>query len=203
MFPFSEKEIKTAYSFNDYINLIDMLLADGKSTGPNGKKYFDYGKINRQRMKRIHQLVEFDSLVIQAAQNITPQYWIIITEGWCGDAAQIVPVLERLSELSEGNIITKYILRDENPLIMNEYLTNGGKSIPILISLNQSDLQEQFVWGPRPAELQRLRSKWIEEGIENEEVAENLQGWYNRDKGIHLQNELLEKFGHIKSPIIL
>ena len=59
--------------------------------------------------------------------------WLIITEGWCGDAAQCIPTIEKIAAESK-NIETHYVLRDENLDLIDEYLTNNARSIPKLIA---------------------------------------------------------------------
>ncbi len=51
-------------SFAEYLKLIDELLLEGKTTGENqSEAMFGYGKLNRQRMKRLEKTVELnDSL---------------------------------------------------------------------------------------------------------------------------------------------
>ena len=62
--------------------------------------------------------------------------WLVLSEGWCGDAAQLLPVINKKAELSE-NIKLKVLLRDENEELMNQFLTNGGKAIPKLIIIEE------------------------------------------------------------------
>jgi thioredoxin-like negative regulator of GroEL len=113
----------------------------------------------------------------------------VITEPWCGDAAQCVPVLEKLV-LAVGGIETFYMLRDEHLEIMDAYLTNGGRAIPKLICLD-ADGQEIFTWGPRPAVIQEVMNRLKAEGItEISEIVEGIQKAYNEDK----QNGIYQEF---------
>ena len=47
----------------------------------------------------------------------------------------------------------RIVLRDEHPEVMDRYLTNGSRSIPIVIALDE-EFRELGHWGPRPRELQ-------------------------------------------------
>lgn len=111
-----------------------------------------------------------------------PGRWhlLVIVEDWCGDAVNTVPLLARLTELA-GNTELRVVARDENPDLMDAYLTNGSRSIPVVIVLDE-DFVERGWWGPRPTELQR----WVmEEGMTLEKDARyrHIRTWYARDRG--------------------
>lgn len=119
---------------------------------------------------------------------------MVLTETWCGDAAQSLPALHQIAN-SNPNIEFRILLRDEHPELMDRYLTNGAKSIPKLIGFDM-DLNELFVWGPRPKAAQNLALELIKQGASKEEKGLAIQKWYNSDKTISLQKEintLLEK----------
>ena len=115
----------------------------------------------------------------------------IFTEGWCGDAAQIVPVLEAVAQASAGQISTHYVLRDENPDLMDQYLTQGGRSIPKLVVLHADTLTEAAHWGPRPDPAQQMFLDLKSQDLPFEEFATQLHGWYAKDKTQSTQRELL------------
>src|SRR5215212_8408222 len=110
-------------AFAEYIKLIDDLLLDGKTTGPNqSEAMFNYGKLNRQRMHRLEKTVVLNDSVKEKAQKIERKMiWLIITEGWCGDAAQNIPTIEKIASENPGKIQTRYVLRDENLELMDKY----------------------------------------------------------------------------------
>ncbi|GAB2774560.1 hypothetical protein HNQ93_001072 [Hymenobacter luteus] len=189
----SQERLNGAYSYAAYRRLIDELLAQGKTTGPNQSDMLtNYTRLNVQRMERLDKKAELLPELREALGKLQQQYvWVIITEGWCGDAAQIVPVLEKIAQASHGRITTHYLLRDENPDLMDRYLTNGGRSIPKLIMLYADTLTEATQWGPRPATAQDLFLEMKAAGATHEEFAERLHGWYAQDKTRHTQQELL------------
>jgi hypothetical protein len=78
--------IEKSMTYAEYIKLIDDLLLDGKTTGPNqSEAMFNYGKLNRQRMHRLEKKVVLNESVKGKARNIRRKMiWLIITEGWCG-----------------------------------------------------------------------------------------------------------------------
>ena len=185
-------------TYAEYIKLIDDLLLDGKTTGENqSEAMFSYGKLNRQRMHRLEKTVLLDeSLTEKARKTGRKQIWLILTEGWCGDAAQNIPVIEKIAAASD-NIETRYVLRDENLELMDEYLTNNARSIPKLIALDALNLEEIGTWGPRPAAAMDLFIELKHQGLEKPLIMENLQRWYIADKNHSIQTEfekLLEEW---------
>ncbi len=187
------KEFLTkAMSYSQYKNLLKELLAQGKTTGPNQSgEYINYAKINLQRMHRLEKTVVLNEDLKVALSAISSHYtWLILTEGWCGDAAQNIPVFHCI-ENEYKNIELKLILRDENLYVMDCYLTHGGRSIPKLICLNTKTLKEVFVWGPRPEGLQEIVLQMKKEHRSHEEKGLVTQNWYNADKTKSLQHEIL------------
>jgi hypothetical protein len=183
--------------YNSYMQLSEQLVAEGRTSGPNqSEPYVHYTKLNLQRMKRLNKTVEVPVLLSELMKQKTNNWkWIIITEPWCGDAAQCVPVIEKLALAAVG-IETHYILRDEHLEIMDAYLTNGGRSIPKLICLDEKGT-EIFTWGPRPAVIQEVMNRLKAEGItEISVIVEAIQKAYNDDKqqGIYQEfEELLQQ----------
>lgn len=120
----------------------------------------------------------------------TPQTWVIITEPWCGDAAHLVPFLHLIAQ-KNPLITVDYELRDSAPFRINNYLTNGGKSIPKLIIKNEFDA-DLATWGPRPAGCQIVYDGLKAEQADFEKIKIELQKWYNKDEGKEIMNELSE-----------
>lgn len=182
--------IENSMTYAEYIKLIDDLLLDGKTTGPvQSEAMFNYGKLNRQRIHRLEKTVKLTDSVVEKARNVDRKMiWLIITEGWCGDAAQNIPTIEKIGAESE-NIETRYVLRDENPELMDAYLTNGGRSIPKLIALDAETLEELGNWGPRPQAAMDLFNEMKSRGLEKPLMMENIQRWYLADKEKSLQTE--------------
>lgn len=182
--------IEKSRTFAEYLKLIDELLAQGKTTGTNqSEAMFNYGKLNRQRMKRLEKTIVLnESLKKKAAGVERKMFWLIITEGWCGDAAQNIPIIEKIAAES-ANIETRYVLRDENLELMDKYLTHNARSIPKLIALDAETLVEIGVWGPRPQAAMDYFFEMKAEGLEKPQMMENMQRWYNQDKEQSAQAE--------------
>ena len=152
-----EKALKNAYTYEAYKELVDTLLAEGKSTGPNqSEDLLNYSMLNDRRMKRWDKTVKLEPHIIDkvsgAVLNVT---WLVITEGWCGDAAHALPVLNKIAELNKG-IDLKLVLRDDHEELMQLFLTNGSKSIPKLIIYDHHKREVLHTWGPRPSEATKL-----------------------------------------------
>ncbi len=179
-----------AIPYDAYLQLSALLVKEERTSGPNqSKAYVYYTKLNVQRMKRLNKTIEVPANVIELLKEKAANWtWVILTEPWCGDAAQCVPVIEKLA-LSAGNIQTLYLLRDEHPEVMDAYLTNGGRSIPKLICLDKTG-KELFTWGPRPAVIQEVMNRLKAEDIsEIATIVEQIQKAYNEDKQAGIYNE--------------
>lgn len=175
-----------------YRALVDQLLLEGKTTGPdNSEAMLHYSKMNVQRMNRVDKTVSLNEELAAVVENLKGNYkFLVITEGWCGDAAQIIPVFNKIATASLGKIDMKFVLRDKNLPLIDAHLTNGGRAIPVLIVLNETADQVLATWAPRPQILQALLKEWKKETSDSMLVAEKLHGWYAKDKTQTTQAEL-------------
>lgn len=185
--------LAASLSYPEYRQLIRDLLAKGKSTGPNQTDaLLQFSELNDARMNRLDKRIRLqEQTITQLKKSTEKQTWLVITEGWCGDAAQILPVLYAMSQQNE-NIDFRLVLRDENEAFMRHFLTNGSKSIPIVIVL---DAHNNIVatWGPRPAfPTKMLEDYKARTGGLDAQIKKDLQGWYNKDKGVHIQEDFLK-----------
>jgi thioredoxin-like negative regulator of GroEL len=186
--------LESAYNYQQFRDKIDELLADNKTTGENhSEAMIHYTTMNVHRMKRLDKQITLNEELRERLQKIDREMvWLVLTEAWCGDAAQIIPLLERMAEVS-GKITLKFILRDENLEIMDQFLTNGrSRSIPKVICLDAKTLEVLGDWGPRPEEAQELYNGARNiPNIASQEVAERLHKWYAKNKTKSAQEELL------------
>jgi hypothetical protein len=187
--------VASALTYDQYIALSVDLLAQARTTSDsptyNTPEVLGYAKLNIHRMNRLDKLTAINSELKSVLANVSePWTWLVLTESWCGDAAQSIPVLHQIAEQSP-DISIRFLLRDKNPDLMNAYLTNGGRSIPKLICVRTSDLKELGTWGPRPAELQALFWEWKPK-MPYAEVTERLQRWYNTDRTQSIQREFVD-----------
>lgn len=188
----NQELIYKAYSYTAYKSLLDSLLEEGKTTGTNqSESMINYAMLNQRRMKKWDKIGKITAELQQKISEIKqPTIWLVLTEGWCGDAAQNLPFINKMAELNP-NIELKFILRDENLDLMDEFLTNGGRSIPKLIALNKT-LDVLGSWGPKPEPMLKefIQNKVTQEKS-GKEFTEYLHLWYAKDKGLTLQNEFL------------
>jgi hypothetical protein len=133
----------------------------------------------------------------KAVEKIQHNYtWIVLTEAWCGDSAQNLPVIAEIAKLNPEKVKLFILLRDENPELMDKYLTNGARAIPKLIAINETLSKEAFVWGPRPTPAQEMLKNWKKNpaGKSWDDFEKDLHSWYAKDKSNTLQAEYLEIF---------
>jgi hypothetical protein len=188
-----QESLKNTYTYLEYKNLVKHLLAEGKSTGPNQSEALtNYSLLNDKRMKRLDKTIKLtETTQLEIAKVTQPQTWLVITEGWCGDAAQNLPVIDKMASLN-SNIELKLVLRDENLALMDLFLTNGGRSIPKLIILDK-DVNVMNTWGPRPKVATKMVADYkAEHGALDAAFKQDLQVWYNKDKGRSTQNDFVE-----------
>ncbi|MCH2234683.1 MAG: thioredoxin family protein [Crocinitomicaceae bacterium] len=174
----------------EYIDLFDPIIKEVNQEKPyDNADYRHYTKLNKSRQNRWLKKGELNEELKTALDSIDkPQKWILITEPWCGDAAHSVPFIVMAADYSD-KIDLEIQLRDSEPHLINNYLTNGGKAIPKLVVRNEAE-EDLFDWGPRPAECQTLFLKNKAANLSFEEQKTSLQQWYNNDNGVSIQSEL-------------
>lgn len=180
-------------TYSDYRNKIKYLLLEGLSTGfEQSEALLDYSLLNDKRMDRLDKTLKVSEETLDSLHQLHKKFtFLVIAEGWCGDAAQIVPILNKIAE-SSSNIDLKIVLRDENEKLMNQFLTNGSKSIPktLIIDENYNVINS---WGPRPSIATQMVMDYKEKnGVIDAEFKKDLQIWYNKDKGNSTQVDLIK-----------
>lgn len=184
---------RNIYNYKAYRELIDTLLLQKKTTGENhSEAMLNYTNMNVARMNRLDKRAKLNESIERLIKNQPKQTWLIISEAWCGDAAQNLPFLVKMAELN-NDIEVKIILRDENLDIMDDHLTNGGRSIPKLIAISE-DEEVLFDWGPRPEKVQKIYTDLRESGKEYSDISTELHTWYAKDKGTELLSEFEQLF---------
>lgn len=178
-------------SYIQYLDLLknkietaDLSVLDSEQLDKHEKR-----KLNYQRSTRISKTYTINeelSRIIKAI-NIS-QLWMILSEDWCGDSAQIIPYLSKMAD-SNPNIKLRILLRDENTDIMDLYLTNGNRAIPKLVAFDSIG-NELFIWGPRPVEGQDVIDRAKIEGKSKEQFLQELHLWYGRNRGKSIEEEM-------------
>lgn len=183
---------ENAISYPEYRTLVHDLLSVGKSTGPiQSEALTNYSLLNDRRMKRLDKTIKISDETKAVFKSITEkQTWLVLTEGWCGDAAQNLPVIQKLATENE-NIALKIVLRDEYLELMDLFLTNGGRSIPKVIVLDAQN-NVQHTWGPRPTLATKMMTDYkAKNGSIDAQFKQDLQVWYNKNKGQSVQEDFV------------
>lgn len=195
-----KKKWNEAMTYTNYRKLVKDLIENDKVTGPNqSENLLEYSKLNQHRMNRLDKTISLDSMLEASDFEIDPSMKImVITEGWCGDASQIVPVINALA--NHLGIEIRLLLRDEHLDVIDLHLVNGGRSIPIVLVFNQAfDLLT--TWGPRPKPLQQLVLDYKNSPEPKEEYSEftkKIHLWYAQDKQKSLISEWLTLLNGLK-----
>ncbi|PYF76014.1 thioredoxin family protein [Pedobacter nutrimenti] len=198
MINYSNIFVKNGLNYEAYRKLIADLLAQGKTTGEDDSQaMLHYTKMNIQRMNRVDKTIVLQEKFTSILEKITGSYrLLVISEGWCGDAAQIVPLFHKMELVAPERFSLRFVLRDEHLDLIDAHLTGGGRAIPVLLILNEKG-EVLAKWGPRPAILQALLKEWKAAHTDALLVAEKLHGWYAKDKTLTTQEELAVLFSSL------
>jgi hypothetical protein len=187
------KSLFNSYTYLEYKKIVSDFLSEGKSTGnEQSEDLLHYSTLNESRLKRLDKTITVPDEISVKLKALEREYiWLVIAEGWCGDAAQILPILNKMA-LETDQIDLKIVFRDLNDDLMNHFLTNGARAIPKLIIIDKASGKVCNHWGPRPKGASDLIKKYKEQfGIVDEEAKSQLQLWYLHDKGFSTQNEVV------------
>ncbi|TDM00331.1 MAG: thioredoxin family protein [Flavobacteriaceae bacterium] len=183
------KIFSESLSFDAYQKAVEVMTGEKLNSGnPDEVSLFSHVSLNDTRIQRLLKTLSFEDFK-EDILSVNPISLLVISEGWCGDASQILPVLVKMQEMNP-NIRLGFVFRDQNPLLIEKYNYKGTASIPIVIGIR--DKEEVFTWGPRPEPGLKLLQKYKEEeSYTKEEFSIDLQKWYNKDKGQTILQELL------------
>lgn len=201
------KIFKSALSYTEYRKLIDDLVATNKTTGANQtEKLVEFTKLNTQRMNRLDKTIQLSEQVINTLnQNSKSFDWLLIGDAWCGDCAQIIPVINKVAGALNEKINFKIISKDTFPELIEIYHTNGAQAIPKLLVIDRKTNETICSWGPRPKPAQEIMLNWKEnkDKISWEDFEKDLHLWYARDKGISIITELVSLLETCEKKIII
>ncbi|GER60355.1 thioredoxin family protein [Patiriisocius marinus] len=187
-----EKTLNASTTYQEYRDLVHDLAQKDLSTGPiQTEALANYTGLNNARMRRLDKTIkiseETQTLFTNYSKSVT---WLVLTESWCGDAAQSMPVINKLANIAP-HVEMKVALRDENVELMQHFLTNGGMSIPKLIAIDNASKVVLGEWGPRPTVATKMVADYKEaHGGLTPEFKQDLQVWYTRDKGQSIIDDL-------------
>ncbi len=188
-----DEKFRVGMTYQEFKELNDHLVANGRTTGhQQTAALIQYTVLNSRRMKRWDKTFHIPRATADMIKTIDrPINWLVLTESWCGDAAPTLPVMNKIAALNP-NIQLKVLLRDEHLDLMERFRTDGALSIPKLISMDQKTGDILGEWGPRPAEAGQMASEYKDKfGALSPEFREDLQRWYNLDKGVSTLEEVV------------
>ncbi len=185
--------ISMGMDYGKYRDLVRHLADTKQTTGlPQSEANIEYTQLNDRRMRRWDKTFKLPETVEQKVSSISSRLkFLVLTESWCGDAAHSMPIMNKIAE-ANPNIDFKALLRDENPELMDAFLTNGSRSIPKLIVFD-ADLNKIIAeWGPRPSIATQMANDYkTMHGTFTPEFKQDLQVWYNKNKGENILNDLV------------
>lgn len=196
------KSLFESHTYEEYRKVITDLLKEEKVTGDEqSEALLDYTALNEKRMNRLEKTITITDKTKEVIKKLKHDYiWLVISEGWCGDAAQLLPIFHKMAEVDSKKIDLRIVFRDQNPELMSYFLTNKGKAIPKLIFINKETTLVENHWGPRPIGAVKLLNDYKKQfGSLDETAKTELQLWYLHDKGLSTQQEIIETLQYIES----
>ncbi|WP_108807979.1 thioredoxin family protein [Aquimarina spinulae] len=184
--------IAKGISYTAYVELMNRLVAEENTTGAEQtQQRIDFTKLNASRMRRLDKTLVIPEQSKQVFRDMKEkQIWFILIESWCADGAQTIPVLNKIAEASPA-IDLKILLRDDNPEFMDLFLTNGTRSIPKLVIVDNNG-NVLNTWGPRSQVATNMVLAYKKEnGKIDDTFKKSLQVWYNKNKGEAIINDLV------------
>jgi hypothetical protein len=195
--------LEKSVGYDEYHALIEELLSKSHYLPLNSIESDTHDtRLNLIRMERLYKTARMTAQTrLQMAAIHTPQVWLTLTEVWCGDAAQIMPTIQKMAALND-KIEHRLVFRDQHPALIDAFLTKGTRSIPLTIILEKTTLKVLGHWGPRPQELQEFVLTNLQDlskiktdseyKTRNAEFLTEVQRWYAKDKTYSTQREFLE-----------
>lgn len=190
---------ENTFTYDEYVRKVSDLVNKKATSGSNqSESLINYTHLNFRRMTRLNKTIVMDDELVRLVETQSNKMiWVIITEAWCGDAAQNLPFIAKLAKAA-SNVELRLVYRDENIDFIDKYLTNGARSIPKFIALDEATGNELFVWGPRPVPVQKMVMEYKDlvdhEKLPFDKFAEGIHSWYAKDKNETLKTELLHIF---------
>ncbi|MEO0572052.1 MAG: thioredoxin family protein [Bacteroidota bacterium] len=189
-----DKALQSGMNYSEYRDLVHELATINSNSGlDKTASLANYTQLNDRRMKRWDKTLSIpDEAVSKIKIQDARVTWLVLTESWCGDASPSLPVMNKLTEINP-NIELKIVLRDEHPELMDRFLTNGSRSIPKLIAMDSKTQKVLGEWGPRSTKAtQMVVDEKAKNGVLSPEFKQELQVFYNKDKGQDILRDLTE-----------
>jgi hypothetical protein len=201
--------IEQSITYEAYAQFIEDLLAQYHHRNPDSvDEHIHFTRMNLISMERLDKTARMMAVTRVQMAKVMPMIWLVLTETWCNDAAQVLPVLNKMAKLNK-NVQFQILFRDQQPKLMDAFLTNGTKSIPKLIFLDPTSLKVLGHWGPRPEALQTFVLEELAkistikdvdvQKKRTDELSTQVQRWYAKDKSYSMQQEVLAEISRISA----
>lgn len=156
---------------------------------PDERRHIHFLNYNWDRQAHVHEeYTPTDDLQAAVDDIEEPQVWMVLTEPWCGDSAFLLPVIAEAAQLND-DVTLRILLRDDNLDVMDQYLTDGSRSIPKLVVFTE-DGDELFEWGPRPEGARQRFAELREEYDDKMAMIEKLVAYYEDGRWREADEEL-------------
>lgn len=135
-------------------------LAEKIGTGLSPEAFVSAMTRNQEALQAWRDRFSWPSIDDQAFfQSLQWQgvHCIIIAADWCGDVVRNAPVVFQLVE--QAGIPTEVLILEDNLDVMDQFLTMGGRSIPVVLFLDPSG-NVLGKWGPRPRHVQEVMEQF-------------------------------------------
>jgi hypothetical protein len=168
----------------------ESVLASMADLDKEARKRLYYARYNIERHDAARESYRpSDALLTAGSGVMEPQIWLLLTEDWCADSAFALPVIAAAADAASAEL--RILRRDEHPDVMDAYLSDGARSIPMLVAFSMSG-DELFRWGSRPKALVARRADWAAEGKSKGELIAAAVEWYASGNLVEIDAELAD-----------
>ena len=184
--------LEIGMTYDQYSELNKAYAKQGKTSGEQKESSVGYTKLGAARLRRWEKLYKSEQEYLDEITSLVSpgEQWLVFSETWCGDAAHMLPFVHQWSK--HAKVPLRIIMRDEHPTLMDEFLTNGGRSIPKLVRIS-ADGMVLGTYGPRPSALVAHLAEWKSKAsFDYKEWTLFAQDWYNQDKGKSIESDFIE-----------
>ena len=189
---FDDRRPHNGLTYDEYrAHWRDQKEASPDDADPDERRMIHFLNYNWERQARVHdEYTPSDDLRAAVDRLDESQLWMVLTEPWCGDSAFLLPVIAEAAALTD-HVTLRILLRDDNLDVMDQYLTDGSRSIPKLVAFAEEGT-ERFMWGPRPDGPRKRFAELKEEYDDKMQVIEELVAYYEDGAWREADAELAE-----------
>ncbi|MDA0752464.1 MAG: thioredoxin family protein [Verrucomicrobia bacterium] len=181
--------VEEGLSFADFIdqwekkNALPMTGLD-----PVARRYRFYSKYNIERQRQVEALWRPSAGFRAAVENTPAGIWLFITDDWCVDSAYSLPLIQWGAQ-QRPDVELRILMKDDQPDIMDLFLTQGKRSIPKWVGLGRGG-EVMFSWGPQPDAIRAIRQALMDGGVEGRLVSQTTVEWYANEGWLEVDKEL-------------